>query len=82
MKKSYNKPEIAFESFALCSSIAAGCGVHVDGANAGACGITFGGETIFMTGIAGCATQVETDDGLYNGLCYHVPTASSALFNS
>lgn len=25
MKKSYSQPEIVFESFSLCSSIAAGC---------------------------------------------------------
>ena len=73
-----------FESFTLSENIAGDCNIIIETQSAGSCGYTTGGESIFLEGITGCVdTQVPIDfDGLYNGMCYHVPTETSDLFNS
>ena len=80
MKKTYSKPEIVFEDFTLSTAIAGPCGNPTSTPAAMQCGVSFGGTTIFVANVTGCATKVE-DDGT-NGYCYNVPTADSNLFNS
>ena len=83
MKKEYTKPKIMFEDFALSTNIAGSCEVHVQGANAGTCGLWFAGQMIFQDGVAGCLYKPTLGgDGSYNGMCYHVPISSHNLFNS
>lgn len=88
MKKAYSKPEIMFESFTMSTSIAAGC-EEIFGLYArGVCGIpgSAPGMTIFNRDAAGNNCTADADaipgDPMYDGLCYHVPTASENLFNS
>lgn len=85
MRKTYTKPEIMFEDFSLCSSIAAGCEIIVDGPNSGNCGYAYeggGGQTLF-TELAGTKVcNIAIDDDESNGFCYHVPVESNNLFNS
>ena len=84
MKKTYSKPEIAFESFSLCNSIAAGCeitdakdprlemtGVGPNGGIGYAFTMTCDAD---VTGGAG--------DGIFNTICYHVPDGGLNLFTS
>ena len=81
MKKTYVKPEIMFESFTLSVNIAGDCDHDTALHAQGACGIDFGGDIIFLTGISGCWEQYDVDDGT-SGICYHVPTDTTKLFNS
>lgn len=80
MKKIYSKPEIAFESFTLNTNIAGDCEVKIDTFRANQCGITWGTDVLFFSGMSVCVEPVETDGE--NGLCYDIPTPSTALFNS
>lgn len=82
MKKVYEKPIVIIENFSLSTSIAGTCDIKTYTPNSGSCGIEFGDETLFLTGISGCSFPVEADDGRYNGICYHVPTDDKELFNS
>ena len=83
MKKEYTKPKIMFEDFALSTNIAGSCEVIVQTANAGACGLLFGGDMIFLANVTGCADKVTPGgDGSWNGMCYHVPNPNFNLFNS
>lgn len=80
MKKTYVKPEIMFESFALATNIAAGCEKIIDTQSQNQCGIDMGGgKTIFIS--SSICTTVQSD-GIYNGFCYHVPTEDKNIFNS
>lgn len=88
MKKVYSKPEIMFESFTMSTNIAAGC-EEIFGLYArGTCGIPGSAPEliIFNTDAAdsNCKADAEAYPGepMYDGLCYHVPTASENLFNS
>lgn len=85
MKKTYQKPEIMFEDFSLSTNIAGDCeGPHVHNPAKGSCGIPGSNGTIlFSSSISDCNFDWMAffgDD--YNGLCYHVPTETSNLFNS
>ena len=83
MKKQYEKPTIIFENFSLSTRIAGNCGIVIDNQSSGTCGLDFGDEMIFLTGISSCGPDpLEADDGLYNGICYHNPTDAMSLFNS
>ena len=79
MKKIYKAPEILFEDFTMSTSIAAGCDTIVNNASENVCGYPTRNGTVFIAGITGCA--YAQPDG-YDGICYHVPTESSDLFNS
>ena len=81
MKKTYSKPEIMFESFAVSTNIAAGCGDMKEYAEfaADACGVTFGNMVLFFDTIAACKNPVS--DG-YENICYHNPSDDNNLFNS
>lgn len=87
MKKVYEKPQFMFESFEMSTNIASGCqhtNVTYSSGQTG-CGYQVGGDrfnnetTIFTSEVSCEATQ---DDGVYNGICYHVPTAGNNIFNS
>ena len=85
MKKIYSAPDIVFESFAPCTSIAAGCEIIIEGPSAGTCGYAYeggGGATMFteLAGISVCNIPVDDDEA--NGFCYHVPIDTNNLFNS
>lgn len=84
MKKIYSKPEILFENFTLSTNVAGDCGKIVTTHAENVCGIYFTGiGNVFMTGTDGCSDlQVTSDDGQFNGICYHVPTETNLLFNS
>ena len=81
MKKVYSKPQIMFESFTLSTNIAAGCEFKTNTPSARQCGYgeDIFGVSIFVDGITDC--KAKYPDG-YNGLCYHVPTETTNLFNS
>lgn len=83
MKRTYQKPEISFESFALSANIASGCDVKVEGQNSGTCGLDFAGDMLFQEGISGCTDKPALGgDGSYNGMCYYTPIETNNLFNS
>lgn len=82
MKKTYEAPEILFESFSLSSSISAGCELITSHHSLDqGCGYPTRGGIVFVVGSL-CTTQPQDDDGKYNGFCYHVPVETSNLFNS
>ena len=85
MRKAYAKPDIAFESFALSTSIAAGCEVKTYTPYAGQCGFKFGSMMVFITGVGGCTLKVADGtlvDDKGDAFCYHNPSELNNLFNS
>ena len=80
MKKTYSKPEIVFESFAMSTSIAANCDeITPLPSSSQGCGIPIPGYIIFLAN--SLCTSVQQDGG-YNSICYHNPTDDKMLFNS
>lgn len=85
MKKTYTKPEIVFESFDLCTSIATGCELIIDNPSANQCGYPYEGgfgETMFTEAVGSAVCNLAVDDDKDNGFCYHIPIESNNLFNS
>ena len=85
MKKTYSKPEIYFEDFTLCNSIAAGCEIIIDAPSSGTCGYAYEGghgQTLFTKHLGISICNIGIDDDGTNGFCYHVPVESNNLFNS
>ena len=84
MKKTYSKPDIAFESFSLSTSIAGNCEVKTDTKGGGECGYPMDGlGMLFIVGMGACTTPITDEMSLnFNGFCYHVPMENSNLFNS
>ena len=85
MRKAYTKPEIAFESFALSTSIAGDCEVKTYTPNAGKCGYKFGSMWVFVTGVHGCTIKIpdgSVTDNNGDAFCYHNPSDDKNLFNS
>lgn len=83
MKKTYSKPDVAFESFSLCSSIAAGCEVKLKLPTSGGCGyVTEAGLVVFTADVGACEFKVDDGSPLANGLCYHVPIDTNNIFDS
>lgn len=82
MKRTYQKPEILFESFTLSTNIAGDCEIKTDLQSQNGCGVPLGPLVVFLETVQGCDKKVEADDGLYNGICYHVPSANTNVFNS
>ncbi len=93
MKKTYGKPMVSFESFALSSSIAAGCsdlnGMHSEGScpvygtfsePSNTCKFMDNGFAIFYSELTGCLMGPQEDD--LGNLCYHVSTDSTKMFMS
>lgn len=78
MKKSYNKPEIAFDNFGLSANFASTC-PNATNHDQYTCGWTIAGRVIFVDGIDAC--KYVSADGEY-GVCYYVPSGDNQLFNS
>jgi hypothetical protein len=84
MKKTYSKPDVLFDSFSLCNSIAGACEVKTNLPSQGGCGLQFGADTIFLKDIEGCAINPDFF-GMAEGTdipCYHVPMETNSLFRS
>ena len=84
MKKVYSAPNIVFENFTLCNSIALNCEVKTDTKSQGDCGYAMEGVGwVFIVGMTGCGVGITDDMSLqFNGFCYHVPVENQSLFNS
>ena len=84
MKRTYSKPAIVFEDFALNTNIAASCnGQKINTLTQGTCGLpvtVF--DTIFVLDVTGCSIKVEDGSSEANGYCYHNPSDLMSLFNS
>ena len=79
MKKTYSKPDIVFDSFALSTSVAA-CKYETN-YGPDICGYKFDHETyIFLQGVPGCTTVIN--EGEFDELCYHVYSDYGMLFGS
>lgn len=78
MKRTYIKPQIAFDSLALSSNIAAGCELKTDTFSFGDCAYMSDAwrVPIFTTSVVACKKQFdELPDGDSNAcgnVCYHV----------
>ncbi len=82
MKRAYSRPDIIFEDFSLSTAISAGCGEKTNMPSQNSCGMDFGpAGMVFTQQVSGCTIKVE-DDGVFNGLCYHVFCDESRLFTS
>ncbi len=80
MKKTYNKPQIVFESFELTTSISAGCSYIVtNSADTSNCSYHDAQQDITLFA-AHCGW--DEDEVNTSGVCYHVPSANYDLFNS
>lgn len=75
-----------FESFLMSTNIAGDCEVKTHSPSNSTCGLSFSdGSSVFLTGMNGCKTfevTPENGDGMWNGICYHVPNDTNNLFNS
>lgn len=81
MKKAYSTPDIAYESFALSTSIAA-CDEPTS-FNKGTCGYRFSFDlVVFIQGVVGCETGIIDEDGVFNDICYDNPADMKNLFSS
>lgn len=79
MKKRYAKPDILFDSFSMCTSIAS-CEVTA-AFQSGGCGVEMAvGITMFTEAVNDCNWKQE--DREYDGLCYHVPLEAYNVFGS
>lgn len=80
MKKTYSKPDIVFESFSLCTSIAAGCEAPVESDGT----VKFGRVSLFTNELEACGRKPNQDGAFpeYNGLCYHNPSETYNAFTS
>lgn len=81
MKKTYEKPQIFFENFALSTNIATGCERLVNNPLQGTCAVIGSGNiAMFDNTISAC--DYEQSNDMYDGFCYHVPIDTNNLFNS
>lgn len=78
MKKAYKKPELAFESFELSQSIAAGCMYISNHGSIYNCSVKTDWETVFVTNDV-CDRYVPE---LEVKICYHVPNDDYRIFTS
>ncbi len=81
MKKTYIKPQIAYESFQLSTSIASGCDLFASNMAQYVCPVTDpdSGFTIFSEANAQCDTVPV---GGNDSVCYDVPMANWMVFSS
>lgn len=82
MKKTYIKPQIAFESFQLSTSIAASCALLGSQAAQYVCPVTDpdSGFTIFADGATSACDTVPV--GGNDSVCYDIPVANWNVFSS
>lgn len=82
MKKAYSKPDILFEDFSLCTSIAAGC-EETPFNHTESCGVKLTkGKILFGEGFLNCNKTIGEVESKYDKLCYHNPFDSYNVFNS
>ena len=79
MKKQYVKPAMFSEAFDICDSIAAGCGIAVGSTEHDCSYLVPGTGYIFITGVGGSCMFTPGDN---DGVCYHIPTDETKLFDS
>lgn len=81
MKKTYTKPEIAFDDFTLSNTIAASCENYNDMPALGSCGFknALGMNVFYSVGYSGCENASLPEIG---GLTYRVAVELNGLFNS
>ena len=79
MKKSYIKPEIAFESLAITANISSGCTLLGTNSAEYVCPVIDeeSGWTLFSN-YANCMYVASTNDTI----CYDIPIAKSNVFSS
>ena len=87
MKRVYTKPDVLFESFSLCTSIAGDCEVKTNTEAKWQCGLPSTGlGKVFLNSINDCSFKVEEGEflgpGDNDGMCYHVFSPYNNLFNS
>jgi len=84
MKKVYEKPDILFEDFSLCTDIAVGCEVIANHSYNVCVYEEDDGRgnvlTVFTEDVMGCVYKPA--NGNHNGLCYHNPSITNTLFTS
>ena len=81
MKKKYQRPELYYESFALCSTIAAGCeGIANFAENA--CTVTLEGEGYKLVLFNSNTVCLDSPPNADDYLCYHAPTENNNIFSS
>ncbi len=82
MKKIYVKPQIAYESFQLSTSIATGCALLSTGIAQYICPVE-DAESGFLIFADSAASQCDTVPvGGNDSVCYDVPTESWKVFSS
>lgn len=81
-KKTYSKPQLVYESFALSQSIASGC-EGIANFGEGACSVTITGSfdsvSIFQDAAYGCQFVPPNPDDY---ICYHAPSEMNNVFSS
>lgn len=85
MKKMYSCPDIFFDSFALNEDIASAnqnCDRNITNAYSNICGLEFGAKVVFTLAAEGCKFKAQDGSAMFDGWCYHIPTANRRLFNS
>lgn len=86
--KKYTKPKIIFESFTLSTNIAGDCSVKAEITDWNSCGVVYFDPMtneeimLFIEGLSGCWVKIQSDDGIYNGICYHAPESENRMFSS
>ena len=80
MKKTYVKPEIAFDDFTLSNTIAASCENYNNLPSLGQCGYNaFGANVFYSAGMSGCE---DWEFVKIKGILYEFGVAWNGLFNS
>jgi hypothetical protein len=81
MKKTYEKPEVYFESFELSTSIATGCEYKTNHAM-NICTYDLGSlGNVFVDSTTNC-NDIKAQGGKWQNICYHLPSDQSNLFTS
>lgn len=81
MKKTYVKPEIAFDDFTLSNTIAASCENYNSAPSRGQCGYrnVFGKNVFYSAGMSSCEDWQFAE---ISGISYEISVAVNGLFNS
>lgn len=84
MRKTYKKPTIHFEDFALVQTTASSCGENLDITQAtqssiSTCGWDVGGIVVFAVSTE---CQLIVEDGAMEGICYNNPAGGYNIFSS
>lgn len=81
MKKEYQRPELFYESFSLCSAIAAGCeGIANFAENQ--CSVTLSGPGYSLSLFHDSQICSDTPPNADDYVCYHAPSENNNVFSS